>query len=74
MVSLALLGLYISVEVADGHCVRVKSPQWNVFLFQGAVCSLFTFVSAHGYYLRYAFHGNQKWLTWCYTFIHLKRK
>ena len=48
MVSLALLGLYISVEVGDGHCVGVKSPQWNVFLFQWIVSGLFALISAHG--------------------------
>ena len=47
MVGLTLLGLRIGIEVCDGHGVGVKSPQWNVFLFQETVCSLFTFVSAH---------------------------
>ena len=53
MVGLALLGLRISIEVGDGHGIGVQLPQRNVFLFQGAVCGLFTCVSAHGYYLRF---------------------
>lgn len=52
MVGLAFLGLRIGIEVSDGHGVGVQSPQRNVFLFQGAVCSLFTCISAHDYYLR----------------------
>lgn len=52
-VSLALHGEHIAVEVGDGHGVGVKFPQWNVFLFQGIIDGLFTFISAHGYYLRY---------------------
>ena len=55
VVGLALLGLCIGVEVSDGHDVGVQSPQRNVFLFQGAVCGLFTCVSAHDYYLCYDF-------------------
>lgn len=51
VVCLALLGLRISVEVCDGQCGGVQSPQWNVFLFQWAVCGLFTFVSAHTVHL-----------------------
>lgn len=33
VVSLALLGLRIGVEVGDGNSVSVKLPQRNVFLF-----------------------------------------
>ena len=42
IVSLALLDLRIGIEVGDGQCVGVQSPQRNVFLFSGlyAVCSL----------------------------------
>jgi len=47
MVGLALLGLRIGIEVCNGHSVGIQSPQRNVFLFQGAVCSLFTCISAH---------------------------
>lgn len=46
-IGLVLLGLRISVEVCDSHNVGVKLPQRNVFLFQRAVCRLFTCVSAH---------------------------
>lgn len=52
-VCLAFLGLHNSIEVSNGHGVGIQSPQRNVFLFQGAVCGLFTLISAHGYYLRY---------------------
>jgi len=51
VVGLALLGLRIGIEVRDGHGVCVQSPQWNVFLFQGAVCGLFALVSAHTVHL-----------------------
>ena len=47
VVGLDLLGLSIGIEMCDGHSVGVQLPQWNVFLFQGAVCVLFTCVSAH---------------------------
>jgi len=47
VVGLALLGLRIGIEVCDGHCVCIQSPQRNVFLFQWIVCGLFTCVSAH---------------------------
>lgn len=50
-VRLALLGLRISVEVCDGHDVGVKLPQRNIFLFQWAICGLFTLVSAHTVHL-----------------------
>ena len=53
-VYLALDSKCITVEVSNGHSVGVQSPQWDVFLFQWAVCGLFTLISAHGYYLRYA--------------------
>ena len=52
MVGLAFLGLCIGIEVRDGHGVSVKTPQRNVFIFQGAICGLFTCISAHDYYLR----------------------
>ena len=52
VVGLALLGLRISIEVGDCHGIGVQSPQRNVFLFQGAVCGLFTCIYAHDYYLR----------------------
>ena len=52
MVSLAFLGLCIGIEVCDGHGVSVKTPQRNAFLFQEAICDLFTCISAHDYYLR----------------------
>lgn len=52
VVGLALLGLRIGVEVGDGNSVSVKLPQRNVFLFQEAICDLFTCISAHDYYLR----------------------
>ena len=51
MVSLALLGLRIGIEVSDGHGVGVQSPHRNVFLFHGAVCGLFTLVSVHSSHL-----------------------
>ena len=51
-IGLAFLGLSISIEVGDGQCVGVQSPQRNVFLFQWTICGLFALVSAHGYYLR----------------------
>ena len=51
VVGLAFLNLSIYIEVCDGHGVGIQSPQRNVFLFQWTVCHLFTFVSAHGYYL-----------------------
>ncbi len=53
VVGLALIGLRIGIKVSDGHSVGIQYPQRNVFLFQLAVCGLFTCVSAHGYYLRY---------------------
>lgn len=46
-IGLALHVLRIGIEMVDGHGVGVQSPQRNVFLFQGAVCGLFTCVSAH---------------------------
>lgn len=52
VIGLALLSLRIGVEVGNGHGIGVKSPQRNVFLFQGTVCGLFAYISAHGYYLR----------------------
>ena len=52
-VCLAFLGLHNSIEVSNGHGVGIQSPQRNVFLFQWAVCGLFTLISAHGYYLSY---------------------
>ena len=55
VVGLAFLGLSISVEANDGHSVGVQAPQRNVFLFQGIVSGLLTLISAHGYYLHYAF-------------------
>ena len=51
VVGLAILDLSIGVEVGNGHGVGVQSPQRNVFLFQGAVCSLFALVSAHTVHL-----------------------
>lgn len=51
-IGLVLLGLRIGIELGDGHCVGVQSPQRNVFLFQWAVCGLLTCISAHDYYLR----------------------
>lgn len=50
-VGLAFLNLRIGIEVCDGHDVGVKLPQRNVFLFQWAVCGLFTLVSAHKNFL-----------------------
>ena len=50
-IGLALLGMRIGIEVGDGQCGGVQSPQRNVFLFQWAVCGLFTFISAHTVHL-----------------------
>ena len=50
-IGLALLDLRIGVEVSDSNSGGIKSPQRNVFLFQGAVCSLFALVSAHTVHL-----------------------
>ena len=50
-IGLAFFGLCIGIEVCNGHGIGVQSPQRNVFLFQGAVCGLFTLVSAHTVYL-----------------------
>ena len=47
VIGLDLLGLSIGIEMCDGQSVGVQSPQRNVFLFQWAVCGLFTCVSAH---------------------------
>ena len=51
MVRLALLSLCIGIEVGDGQCIGVQSPQRNVFLFQWAVCGLLALVSAHTVHL-----------------------
>lgn len=40
----AFLGERIGIKVSDGHGVGVKSPKWNVFLFQGIVYSLLAFI------------------------------
>ena len=50
-IGLAFFGLRIGIEVCNGHGIGVQSPQRNVFLFQWAVCGLFTFVSTHSSHL-----------------------
>ena len=51
VIGLALLGLCIGIEVGDGHCVGVQSPQRNIFLFQWIICGLFALISAHTVHL-----------------------
>ncbi len=50
-IGLAFLGLRVGIEVCDGHGIGVQLPQWNVFLFQGAVCGLFALISTHTVHL-----------------------
>ena len=66
VIGLDLLGLSIGIEMCDGQSVGVQSPQRNVFLFQWAVCGLFTCVSAHKnpptYCLDISASGQKNWL------------
>lgn len=47
VVGLAFLGQGVRIEVDNGHSVGVKSPDRNIFLFQGIVSHLYALVSAH---------------------------
>ena len=64
MIVFSLLGRRIGIEMRDGHGVGIQSPHRYILLFQQAVCGLFTFISAHGSYLCYAFHVVQKCIPW----------